>query len=226
MKIQKKRKPAVDKGSASSLKKEWGGLRAGIESRLGDFKTVWRNGSEHNIFNEMAFCIFTPQSKAKNCWEAVKTLEQKGLLHGGTPSEIARVINKVRFRNNKAKYLVKARNEFFRNGKPNIKSFIDSFGSVFKAREWLVANVMGMGYKEASHFLRNIGLGDDIAILDRHILKNLKVLGVIKEVPKTFTAKTYLEIEEKLRAFSKKMKIPMDSLDLLFWQRETGEVFK
>jgi N-glycosylase/DNA lyase len=209
-----------------TLKTEWARVKPGITARLGDFREVWEKGREQAIFNELAFCLFTPQSKAKHCWEAVRSLEKCGLLHGGSPAQIAKVINKVRFRNNKAKYLVKARDTFFRNSGPSIKGFIKGLGSTFEAREWLVKNITGLGYKEASHFLRNIGLGEDIAILDRHILKNLKLHGVIPEIPKTLTPKVYLEIELKLREFSKKTRIPMDHLDLLFWQHQTGEIFK
>ncbi len=83
-----------------------------------------------------------------------------------------------------------------------------------------------MGYKEASHFLRNIGLGEDLAILDRHILKNLALLGVIEEVPSSPTKRIYLEIEKKMTAFSGQAGIPMGELDLLLWYKEAGEVFK
>jgi N-glycosylase/DNA lyase len=83
-----------------------------------------------------------------------------------------------------------------------------------------------MGYKEASHFLRNIGMGEDLAILDRHILKNLKILGVISEIPVSLTRNKYLEIEIKMRDFAENVKIPMSHLDLLLWYKETKEIFK
>ena len=73
---------------------------------------------------------------------------------------------------------------------------------------------------------RGIGLGEDLAILDRHILKNLALLGVIDEVPSSPTKRTYLEIERKMTAFSKQAGIPMGELDLLLWYKEAGEVFK
>ena len=93
-------------------------------------------------------------------------------------------------------------------------------------REWLVENVRGMSYKEASHFLRNIGQGEKLTILDRHILKNLKALNVIDKVPKSLSKKKYLEIEEKMMDFADRIKIPLDHLDLLLWYKETGEIFK
>ncbi|MEK9139334.1 MAG: DNA lyase, partial [Bacteroidota bacterium] len=92
-------------------------------------------------------------------------------------------------------------------------------------RAWLVKNVKGLGWKEASHFLRNIG-HHNLAILDRHILKNLKRHNVIRTLPKTLTAKRYLTIEKKFLAFSQHLGISMDELDLLFWSRETGEILK
>ncbi|MBI2110240.1 N-glycosylase, partial [Candidatus Woesearchaeota archaeon] len=94
-----------------------------------------------------------------------------------------------------------------------------------KLRFYLLENVKGFGLKEVGHFMRNVGY-KDLAILDRHILKNLYSLGVINEIPKTLNRKKYFEIEEKFREFSKKINIPMDELDLYFWSLETGKVFK
>jgi N-glycosylase/DNA lyase len=122
--------------------------------------------------------------------------------------------------------VVLARQQFSRNGRISIKPLIKSFRDVFEARQWLVTNVKGLGFKEASHFLRNIGFGEKIAILDRHILKNLKKAGVINQVPASITKNMYLSIEEKMRAFANKIKIPLSHLDLLFWCNETGEIFK
>ena len=107
-----------------------------------------------------------------------------------------------------------------------VKEKISALPDVFALREWLIENVKGMDYKEASHFLRNVGFGDDIAILDRHILKNLVRYSIIDEVPKSLTGKKYLEIEEKMRKFAQKAGIPFAHLDLLWWSEETGEIFK
>jgi len=90
----------------------------------------------------------------------------------------------------------------------------------------LVKSIKGIGYKEASHFLRNIGLGEDLAILDRHILKNLKLLGVIEKIPKSLSRKKYFEIEGKMYEFAKEIQIPIGCLDLLLWYKQTGEIFK
>lgn len=193
--------------------------KSNIKKRLREFDKL-REKREKDIFSELAFCIFTPGSKAVNCAQAVNCLKGSGLIFNGSKGEISKVLRGlVRFHNNKAAYLVDARKSFTKSkiiGKSN-----------FEAREWLVKNIKGLGYKEASHFLRNIGLGGDMAILDRHILKNLKKYQVIDEIPKPPINKTaYLAIEDKMRKFSKRIKVSLSELDLLFWSSQTGFIFK
>lgn len=198
-----------------------------IEKRLKEFKEIWERGSNEDIHAELSFCILTPQSKAVNAWKAITTLRENGLLFNGSAEDIVEYLNIVRFKNNKAKYLVALR-EQMQNEKGEIitKDFFNSITDVKEKREWIVKNIKGMAYKEAGHFLRNVGFGKEIAILDRHILKNLVKLEVIEDVPKSLTPKLYLEIEEKMKAYCKFISIPIDSLDLLLWYKEAGEIFK
>ncbi len=196
-----------------------------IQKRLDEFKQVLER-TEEEVFAELCFCLLTPQSSAKTCWDAVQRLREKGLLLKGGPKELEPVLNTVRFNESKAKYIVQARSTFSNDGGLRVKAQLTSFYNPFELREWLVENVKGLGYKEASHFLRNIGLGEEFAILDRHILRNLSQLNVILEIPTSLTKKRYLDIEEKVRRFSKEIRIPMAHLDLLLWSKETGWIFK
>ncbi|HRU39687.1 MAG TPA: N-glycosylase/DNA lyase [Candidatus Goldiibacteriota bacterium] len=199
-----------------------------FDRRIADFKAVWESRDPERVLHELIFCIFTPQSKAVNCWKCVEKIISSKLLISGKPSDFLRLkeINGVRFKNNKSRYAAAARDMFVSSGRITIVEKLSGLGNVFEMREWLVKNIKGYGYKEASHFLRNIGFTDDIAILDRHILKNLKLMGVIREVPKTITPVKYLEIERKMKAFSGKIRIPLAALDLVLWYREAGHIFK
>jgi N-glycosylase/DNA lyase len=194
-----------------------------IEARLAEFRLIWETASEEELFRELIFCLLTPQSRAKTCWKAVQRLTGKGMIQEGEPCHIQEELVGVRFNQRKAEYICLAREKFCR--KP-IRVTLAGFSSPFAAREWLAENVKGLGYKEASHFLRNIGRGEDLAILDRHILKNLVLLGVIEEVLNSPSKRIYLEIEKKMTAFSRQVEIPMGHLDLLLWYKEAGEVFK
>jgi N-glycosylase/DNA lyase len=201
-------------------------MRPEIELRLREFSRCYRKGSDEDIFAELVFCLLTPQSKAHSCWSTVETLREKDLLTSGGCRRVSKELSRVRFKNNKARYIIDARKTFTRDGRLVIKEMVDRHKDPKGARDWLVEEVKGLGLKEASHFLRNIGKGDDLAILDRHILKNLVDLEVVQQVPGTLTRKRYLAIEDRMRAFSKMTGIPMAHLDLLLWCKETGEIFK
>ena len=207
-----------------TLLSEYGKGKKAIKERLLDFSGVWSQ-PDKRIFSELCFCICTPQSKAVYCDKAVSSLERSGKLFTGGEKEIRAGLKAVRFPNNKSRYIVEARDLFCASGRVRIKDKIDS-GDIFGTRDWIVENVKGLGYKEASHFLRNIGFGRDLAILDVHILKNMERYGIIKEIPKCISKKCYFSLEEKIGGFSRKLGIPMAELDLLLWSMETGVIFK
>lgn len=197
-----------------------------IELRLEEFRQVGKLGTDEDIFFELVFCLLTPQSRARACWASVENLVKRNLLLEGNRDHLLEEMDRVRFKYKKADYILKARELFSVDGKISIVSQIIHIEDAKSAREWLVQNVMGIGYKEASHFLRNIGLGEDLAILDRHILKNLRRFGVIEDIPGSISRKKYLEIEGQMHKFADMIGIPMGHLDLLLWYKEAGEVFK
>ncbi|NME35443.1 MULTISPECIES: N-glycosylase/DNA lyase [Fusobacterium] len=209
------------------IEKKYKEIKPDIEKRLKEYKEIWEKGTNEDIHAELSFCILTPQSKARNAWKAITNMRNDGVLFIGTPEELTEYLNIVRFKNNKAKYLVLLRQQMTnKDGKIITKDFFKSFSSVAERRNWIVENIKGMSWKEAGHFLRNVGFGQEVAILDRHILKNLVRLEVINEIPKTLTKKLYFEIEEKMKKYCEEVGIPMDSFDLLLWYLEAGEIFK
>src|SRR2546421_4356931 len=217
--------PLGQKKAIEELQALYGERRDAIHQRLREFREIL-DRNDDDVFAELCFCLLTPQSSAKTCWAAVSRLKERSLLLKGEANEIQPQLNDVRFSDSKAKYIVEARATFSKDGKLSLKSHLSSFANMFELREWMVENVKGLGYKEASHFLRNVGVGEEFAILDRHILRNLNRLGVIPEIPVSITKKRYLEIEEKLRRFAAEIGIPLADLDLLFWSKETGWIFK
>ena len=120
----------------------------------------------------------------------------------------------------RAKFIAEARKKCAKD----IKKIVFSFENGKEAREWLVNNIKGLGYKEASHFLRNVGFMD-VAIVDFHIVDLLAKNKIIKK-PKTMTKKKYLEIEEVLEKLSKKLGLELGELDLYLWWMETGKALK
>lgn len=214
----------MDSGQKKELLKAYSDFRGIIKERLGEFKCNWSN--EETVFKELVFCILTPQSKAVQCNECVKEIFKVRPMDWDKEFLESVFRPKTRFFRKKAEKVLLARDSFGITGlkKALVENQVEE--NVFTARKWLVKNVKGFGLKEASHFLRNIGFFENIAIIDRHILKNLVFYGVIKELPKNVGEKEYLELEEKMRCFASEIKIPIEELDLLFWAKETGFVFK
>ena len=200
-------------------------IKPDILNRIIEFQSVWKKADEKRLFQELAFCLLTPQSKAQNAWKIIIKLTENNKLFDANESSISEDLNLVRFKNNKAFYLVEAREMFFNNSN-GIRETLSELTSVSEKRNWLNKNIKGYGLKESSHFLRNIGFVENIAILDRHILKNLNKFDIINEIPKSISEKKYFQIESQMKKFSNEIKIPLAHLDFIFWFNETNTIFK
>lgn len=199
-----------------TLLKSYTSQKQNLQSRLKEFSSL----PEKDYIKEHVFCLLTPQSQAKKCWQAVEEIFV--LTENERTEEKIREIlsSKTRFHNTKAKRVVAALENWEKT-----KSILSN-QNILELRNSLAEKINGYGLKEAGHFLRNIGLSQNkIAILDRHILRNLHAFKIIEE-EKIKNKKHYLEIENSFLKFSEKVKIPVDELDLLWWSQENGEIFK
>ncbi len=219
-------KPRARDGAYRELRAIHDEIGPAICKQVSSFRRIWSEGTEEDIFCELAFCLLTPQSGAFRCARALEILRGKDLVLRGSAAELAAELAIVRFRNRKASFIVEARAHFVRGGVLAVREALVSAGDVPARRRRLASTIKGLGWKEASHFLRNTGFGDDLAILDRHILRNLVRLGVLSGIPASLTERRYLWIEEAMRAFSREIGIPLGDLDFVLWYREAGAVFK
>lgn len=208
----------LTKLSVEELPKLYHNRRIAIRSRLKEFSHI----PPTEYFYELIYCLLTPQSSALNAEKAVTLLRQHRFHQASVNPEhlLHQPEFYIRFHKTKAKHLVEMKSHY-----SLIEQYLLNGHSSIQTREWLVDNVKGLGWKEASHFLRNIG-HRNLAILDRHILKNLIRFGVIRKTLKTLTPKRYQTIEKQFQQFAEHVGIPMDELDLLFWSMETGEILK
>ncbi|MBN2112344.1 N-glycosylase/DNA lyase [Candidatus Woesearchaeota archaeon] len=192
-------------------------VRKTINIRLKEFESFKAKGTSQ-WFSELCFCILTANSKAHTALKIQDELGPEGFC-SCTAGEVRKCImkHKHRFHNNKARFIAEARKNI------GIKKKMEKLND-FEAREWLVKNIKGIGYKEASHFLRNTGR-KNLAILDRHIL-NLMAENKIITKPKTLTRKNYLEIETRFSKIAEELNMAPAELDMYMWFMKTGEVLK
>jgi N-glycosylase/DNA lyase len=189
-----------------------------IDDRIKEFKN---NGSKlsSQIFKELCFCLLTANFNAERSIKIHNAIGDGFLTLSET--KLAEKLKNLgyRFPNSRAKYLSEAKRY-----KEELKNLVESFNNAQECRKWLVENIKGIGYKEASHFLRNIGF-TNLAIIDFHIINLLIKFKLIKK-PKTINKRIYLETEKILKKIAEKNELNLAELDLYLWYLETGKILK
>ncbi len=190
-----------------------------IRKRIKEFEKTGRSSPE-KIFSELCFCILTANFSAERGIKIQRELENEFLI--ANEKRLAKMLKNLGYRypNTRARYIVEARKKL----SELMKILRDKTKNEPEIREWLVKNIKGLGYKEASHFLRNIGF-KNIAVIDFHVLDVLEKYR-LAEKPRALTRKKYLEIENVLRGLAERLSISLAELDLYLWYMETGKVLK
>ncbi len=199
---------------------------AEIRTKISEFRAVWQTGTDERLWEEMVFCFFTGGCSARMGMRSVEAV--RPLLLTGDQAELANaLVGRHRYPNARAGYIVASRQFLREHCDLRLREKLESFDDPLERRDWLVKErrIKGLGYKEASHYLRNIGL-KGYAILDKHILRSLAELRIIENPTPPSTRLKYLATEEKLKELATRTQIDFDELDLVLWSMKTGEILK
>jgi len=191
-----------------------------IDLRMKEFSELGKKNS-NELFKELCFCFMTANFSARGGIK-IQNAVADGFLHL-SEEELAKKLQELghRFPNARAKFVILARPH-----KDNLKETLQNLKDEIKMREWIAENIKGIGMKEASHFLRNIGY-KNLAIIDFHIIDLLAKHNLIeKPKNKSLSSKKYVEIENVLKKISEKTNLSLGELDLYLWFLETGKVLK
>ncbi|MFZ1700304.1 MAG: hypothetical protein WBO10_15240 [Pyrinomonadaceae bacterium] len=197
-----------------------------IRQRLGEFDEIGRVGSDLKLLEEMVFCFFTGGCSAKmglNSLEAIKPI----LLTADQPELAKALVGHHRYPNARSKYVAASRDFLKEQYGLELRKKLQSFECALARRDWLVREkgIKGLGYKEASHYLRNIGF-KGYAILDKHVLNCLAELKIIDDPKPPNTRSRYLMVEQQLNRLTEMTRIDFDELDLVLWSMKTGVILK
>lgn len=196
-------------------------IRNTVENRMKEFEELGKKNNDE-IFKELCFCLLTANFSANGGIKIQNAIADE--FFSLSEEELAQKLAELghRFPNARAKFIFEARKH-----KNNIKNILSEFkDNELLMREWLVNNIKGLGFKESSHFLRNIGC-KNLAIIDFHII-NLLVKNNLIDKPKSksLSPKKYLEIENMLKQIADKTGLSLGELDLYLWYKETGKILK
>jgi len=190
-----------------------------------DFRPFLDLAFDADLFSELCFCLLTANSSAITGLRIQASLTARGLMRMDY-REIEEVIahHGHRFPAQRAARIVEAR-ERWERVKPILLSEEDSS----RLRDLLSDprsefKIRGLGYKEASHFLRNTGRRD-VAIVDRHIYRFLVENKLYPQV-KTITPRRYRDMERTLEGICRELKTSQAELDLYIFFLKTGRILK
>ncbi|MGI9533390.1 MAG: N-glycosylase/DNA lyase [Thermodesulfobacteriota bacterium] len=197
-----------------------------IKNRLTEFEILNKSADDKRIFQELVFCILTAGTSAAM---GIKVIgEIKDIIHTGNRIEIKKRLKGIyRFYNIRSEYIFQTREFLISNYSFKIRELLDSFSNNTERRDFFALNkdIKGIGFKEASHFLRNIGY-KGYTILDKHIISSLFDLNILDGTKVPTNRKKYLEIEGNFKIYAKNNSFDIDELDLLLWSEKTGKILK
>lgn len=206
--------------------------------------TNWTERSEAELYREVVACILGSQVSFEMAMAATDALEDDGLLNYSDDREdykerVTQVLHqhlnrpewqrsrRYRFPNARGESIANTAAIFYENG-GSIKGFLERCDDPLMVRRLLVKNAKGIGPKQASMVLRNLGFSQELAILDSHLLRFMNMRGLRQaSSPSVSTLKNYEKSEKDFLAYSSQTGWPAGILDQAIWvvmrvyQRET-----
>lgn len=188
--------------------------------------------SETRLWTELACCVLSSQVPYEMAQAAAVRLEASGLLlNEGVaphdlevalaellrrPFDIGGASRRYRFPDSRAHQLTATVVKVRREAK-GLSNLLASFDDIETARGWFVANAKGLGPKQASMFLRNVGLTYDLAVLDRHLINYMMMMGLTADPKPMRRMADYRRDEIVLRDHAASFGLSVGFLDWAVW---------
>ena len=207
------------------------------------FRKRWNEMLEEELWEELCLCILSsnvPYELALSAFEHLRSsqfLKTERIIGRSDAAqdiaiELSRQIylprrrdgsfRKYRFPNIRATNIVKAARTLYEEG-PGLSWILTNCTSEHEARDLLVENICGIGLKEASHFLRDIGYSNSLAIIDSHVIAFLAELGVIPTNKSNgVTPVLYTKLERVLQNLCADLGVNLSIFDMAIWRYMRG----
>lgn len=182
----------------------------------------WRRMSEAGLWRELVACVLGSATRYENANRALAALAAEGCLNatarGLSQARLRRTLKEAgyRFPGTRAEQIMRSAKRLYANGS-GLRAFLERRGGLEEARSRVVENVHGLGPKQASLFLRNIGYSEDVAVLDTHVLGYMRLMGATDCVTPPSSLRRYTECELEFRTIAKKIGLSVAVADVAVW---------
>lgn len=194
----------------------------------------WTTIREDDLWRELVACILGSRVRFEIAHAAVERMERNDLLC--EPRRSARFEQYERDVKNAlsgADGLVgQSRYPFFRmranqirqaaerlyGCRKSIRAFLEDSRDIRDARRRLASEVSGLGPKQASLFLRNIGYSAHVAVLDIHVLTYMSWVGLTEAPMRSVsTVRKYEVLEDAFIEHANSLGYTPDRFDIAVW---------
>jgi len=195
--------------------------------------------SENKLLSELVLCILSSQEKYEVALAMMKSLRKENILRipknksefREIKSEIETTLkNPVCFKSNekeysrrlrffvkKAEYIIDTLENIYLNNL-TIKGILKQKDCIQETRMNIISYSCGLGPKQASMFLRNIGYHSEFAVLDKHVIDYMRIMGLTCVSDNNFSnISAYQKIETKLKSYADAYNVNLLHLDLAIW---------
>jgi N-glycosylase/DNA lyase len=198
----------------------------------------WNDMSEEELWRELCLCILSSNLPYEMAQSSTSHLANKGYLNLTwivktrnsqklianelskpiyLPRRVDGSFRKYRFPNQRAKDIYRTAS-LVASKRNWLKQLLQTPDSEREVRNALVRHLSGVGLKQASHFLRNIGYSKRLAIIDSHVVSFLEGIGAVSDKNlKTITRKAYIELEGLLEKICDKHGLDLAVFDMAIW---------
>jgi N-glycosylase/DNA lyase len=204
----------------------------------------WNEMSEKELWEELCLCILSSNVPYELALSAFRHLLSRHLLRqewivrsksafqhishellkrAYLPRRKNGSYRKYRFPNTRARNIVEAAKTLYQKNH-GIRRILKNSNYEREARSFLAKNVSGIGLKQASHFLRNVGYSSSLAIIDSHVITFLVEVGAVQdEKIKAVTPKTYIRLERILHKLCESFGFNLSIFDMAIWRYMRGK---
>ena len=189
--------------------------------------------NEQLLWKELLCCILSSQVHYQLARSAADAIEDAGTLRSpsdcwqGIANDLRDVLSRrFHFDGRAQRYRFPATKSCqiaktcvaIRSQSGSLTKLLSEYNDVRILREWLVHHAPGLGPKQTSMFLRNVGVTLDFAVLDRHVLNYMAFLGLLENdwgFPASLAR--YELIETRLRCHADTLGYRVGVLDWAIW---------
>jgi len=200
--------------------------------------SVWYDYSEQDLLYELISCILGSRVKYEISLGASIALRSKGIMNYPLAFKTKRILKEAiynilnrplfhselclngehyRFAHSRSDFLSETIWNIYSNNQ-SLLNLLNQSNSAFEARKSIIKIGKGVGPKQASMFLRNIGYSNNLAIIDSHVLRYMKLHNLLNENIKSISILKYYEMcEHQLKLIAYKYNCSLGIFDKAVW---------